>query len=587
MSKKNNSDLTNEEFKDLVDEKPYNKKNNKERMVIFGVLFALLIISLIVFIIIIFTGQKYNIEINYSIPQSFIQENFDKAFVSLSGDKNYNLSYTLEQEIKLMNIDRGNYQIQVSLQNQDGKKYYYKTKDLFLNEDTEMLFELSRNSIIYDPREEWINNDLLITLPEGYDLYLVYEYKNNNYELVRQSDENRIWFRNAKGRKMDFIFSVIKDDLLFDYSEPFIYQALSQPDPPRILSPEKEAIFPGNTVVFVWQGSHPDGVELSYDLKLFENGNERIIAENITEVLYEYDNLKADKKYTFELIAKDSANQKRSSTVVFYTGKGFIDDGTEKYESSYLFREGGQRGLLILEITEKSEPKEIDNINLNSNVTQVIRENNNLYILKENQGISIADIYDGKNIDIIRNININNSKEISIVEDHLFVRTTDDLISIYSLKDSRINPSFIGFAEQNQFAVRNPKLVTQQDKTEKNEEEISKTDNNESENIIVSQKNYEFVIISSEYPMRTRDGNNINITNFTLILATEEAKTRAQNRYSMLFETVRFIINMRRVEDFQTNKNIEDIKDTLKTAINEVLGYDSQRGVKEIILNVK
>ena len=167
--------------------------------------------------------------------------------------------------------------------------------------------KLSRNPIKYTIEYKWEGNDLYITLPTGYDQYLIYK-KNaaGIYEPFKTALQNVVLLGSVPEDGLDLKFAVVKDNKVFGFSNPYVFQKNVPPTQPTLLSPTENQLIEGEKVYFVWQTEDLDGDILTFDIYLKEEGQEeKLIASNVSNYFYEYNSLEPGKSYTLRVVAKD------------------------------------------------------------------------------------------------------------------------------------------------------------------------------------------------------------------------------------------------------------------------------------------
>jgi flagellar basal body-associated protein FliL len=105
----------NEEFQELVNEENYTKNNKKEKIILFSSIGIIVVFTLVMIILFTLFNKKYELTINYDIPESSVQENLNSVKVFLEGNDNYLYDFTLDQNIILENIKDGNYEVTLNI----------------------------------------------------------------------------------------------------------------------------------------------------------------------------------------------------------------------------------------------------------------------------------------------------------------------------------------------------------------------------------------------------------------------------------------------------------------------------------------
>ncbi|BBE31180.1 hypothetical protein OSSY52_13210 [Tepiditoga spiralis] len=540
------------EFNELLEN---NKTLNEEtaqknkKILIFSAAGILIGITLILILINIFSVKKYTLTVKYNLSKINVEESFNRVFINLEGKNKISTEFKLNEDIKLLNIPEGTYKVKFFITDDNNIKYYYTEKEVNLNENKSIELNPIKSTIKYDIKEEWLNKDLKITLPENFDKYLVYELKNGIYKKINESTKNVVWFRNLD-KNTSLKFSVIKNNYLYKYSDELKVNVNTKPNKPIILSPENgEAIKASSNFFFVWSCKDPNGDKLKYDLFLTTNGKEIQIAKDISSINFQYSNLKPGTDYTLKIIASDG-NLTNFSSINFRTLLS-----QKKY--TYMSKDNK---LLIYSVLDTKNPKLIKTINLSGKVRTISENNNYLYILREKSGISIIDFHSPINATLKKNLELMDIESLKVNTKFLFTKFKDGRISVYSLKNP-YKPEFLGFTEEKYYGTLNPKIT-----------------------YIKRDMNINVPIISSEYPIRIGLKNKVYVKNYTLVVGSEKAKSIINNNYTEVFENLRFIFSMYKTNDFTNKEKIPLIKNRLMNALNEMFKLDSSEGIKSIKL---
>ena len=126
-------------------------------------------------------------------------------------------------------------------------------------------------------------------------------------------------------------------------------------------------------------------------------------------------------------------------------------------EKVYLYSPSGRYGVTIYEVGDPNNPKEIANVQTTGNVTDVIQNNGYLYILRQDEGIDIADISNPENPVIKSKLDLKGANGIKMANGYLYLRFTDDKVSVYSIKENP-NPKFLGYTDIKFYGSENQKL---------------------------------------------------------------------------------------------------------------------------------
>ena len=540
------------EFNELLENnKTLNEETSQKnkKILIFSVAGALIGITIILILMNIFSIKKYSLSVTYNLPQTNVEESYNKVFINLEGKNKISTEFKLDEDIKLLNIPEGTYKLKFFIEDDKSIKYYYIEKEVNLNENKSLELTPIKNTIKYDIKTEWLNKDLKVTLPENFDKYLVFQLSNGTYKKINEVTKNTIWFRNVN-KDTSLKFSVIKNNYLYNYSKELKVTVNTKPDKPIILSPENgEAIKASSNFFFVWSCKDPDGDKLKYDLILSADGKEIQIAKDVSTINYQYKNLKPGTTYTLKVIANDGSLT-NSTSITFRT---LLSQKKYTYMSK-------NNKLLIYSVLDPKNPKLINSISLPGKISTISENNNYLYILREKSGISIIDFNSPLNATLKRNLELMDIEELKVNTKFLFTKFKDGRISVYSLK-TPYKPEFLGFTEEKYYGTLNPKIT-----------------------YIKRDMNINVPIISSEYPIRVGLKNKVYIKDYTLIVGSEKAKSIINNNYTEVFENLRFIFSMYKINDFMNKEKITAIKNNIIVALNEMFKFTSDEGVKSIKL---
>lgn len=553
-----NINETKMEYKDLTDstKETKNKKNinffnNKNMMLI--AIFLVLIVILIISISFFASNKKYTVKLNYNYIKSEVSENISEVKVELLGEKKDVTEYSLSDEISLTELKKGDYTVNVSLVNSDGDAYYYGSTKVFADSDKSVDIDLVKEEIIYDLKYRWVGNDVEVTLPENFDNYLIFKLSDGVFVPDGQSNSNKVWLRGIK-TKESFRFAVVKDKKIYEYSESLELIKNNSPTVPVILSPELNKTLPVDVPFYIiWECSDPDGDELKYDVIINDGTKEEKAASDITEKMFNYKGFEKNKVYTIKVVAKDTYGDKSESE---------ISVKSEIFVKTYQYVSAGNQGVIIKEVVSPQVSNDISSIKTGGKVTKNIKADNYLYILRDLQGITIADISDNKNPKIIKNIDLADVNDISINNDYMYLKQSDSRVSVYNI-NNRINPEFLGFSDVQYFGSENPKI-----------------------NIVTKEINIKIDIITSEYPVRIGLNDKVYVSGYSVVVGSTSSENYFKDNYYSVVENLKLIFSMYKKDDFKDKNKVELIKNKILNSLNEMMGKNEETGVKEIILNI-
>jgi len=549
------------EYEQLIEgSKEQKPRNNKERIIIISTIVAIIVVAAIIIISVMLLGRKYKLTINYSInKESNLTEPYSKIKVELNGLNTYESVFPVGTPIELK-VEEGSYELNVLAVDDNNIAYYYYTDPAFFIKDDMSLdnIKLSRNPIKYTIEYKWEGNDLYITLPTGYDQYLTYK-KNaaGIYEPFKTALQNVVLLGSVPEDGLDLKFAVVKDNKVFGFSNPYVFQKNVPPTQPTLLSPTENQLIEGEKVYFVWQTEDLDGDILTFDIYLKEEGQEeKLIASNVSNYFYEYNSLEPGKSYTLRVVAKDGKGGESTSQIMFTTK----EKATEKV---YLYSPSGRYGVTIYEVGDPNNPKEIANVQTTGNVTDVIQNNGYLYILRQDEGIDIADISNPENPVIKSKLDLKGANGIKMANGYLYLRFTDDKVSVYSIKENPNNPKFLGYTDIKFYGSEKPEIVYVEKPMDINVE-----------------------IIKGEYPIRINLNNRVYVTEFSLVVPNQDMQAKVEKSFSKVFDTLRVIFSTYSVDQFKKTGIEKEIENKLLVAINEILGTSKENGVKQVKLSI-
>jgi hypothetical protein len=428
-----------------------------------------------------------------------------------------------------------------------------------VNEDKTLSdINLEKLPLRYQIDYEWDDNDLYITLPQDYDQYLIYRRNSDGmYEPYRTSTQNTLILSSVPSEGLDLKFAVVKNNMVYNFSENYYFQKNSSPISPIILSPSENQQLSESSVYFVWQAEDPDRDSLVFDLYLTaDSGQERLIAENIDTYFYRFNSLEMGKNYTLRIVAKDQKGGESTSQIRFSTK-------VVPEEKVYLYSPSGEMGVTIYEVTDPSKPQEIATIDTPGNVTDVINHDNYLYILRYMDGLSIAEISNPNSPKLQENLNLEGINGIKIANGYLYARFENGQVSVYSIKDNPRNPEFLGYTDIKFYGALEPEI-----------------------RYIQTQQDLKVEIIKGEYPVRVNLNNRVFVTEYSLLVANAEMKETVENSFSQVFDTLRLIFSTYKPEDFRNNEKIAEIENKLLSALNELFKTNTTNGIKEVNLEI-
>ncbi|UYP00700.1 hypothetical protein OF820_03210 [Oceanotoga sp. DSM 15011] len=548
----NEDKKNNNEFEELVESSNYDKKN-KEKIIIFSSLGVILIFTVIIVFSVLFVNKKYNVNIQYTIKTSEFREPIEKIKVELLGEKTVEKEFSLSDNIKMENIEKGNYTINISAIGQNDLKFYYGSVDSFIDEDKNINLELDKSIIKYSIDTEWEETKAIITLPDGYDEYVVVEKDQDQYKIKDIISENK-YELNSDNKTHNIFFAAVKDKKVFDYSQEIIITKNNPPNSPNILYPEEGQNHSQKDIIFTWEASDPDKDLLTYDIYLSDGTTQKNIANGLNNNSFGYNSLELNKNYTLKVVAKDSQNAKSEQSIKFTT---------TKYEKSYLYSPSGKYGVTIYEVYDPKNPKEISNIKTSGNVTDTVLINTSLFILRINDGITIADVKNPETPIIKKNLELDEVDGLKATDKYAYIRFKDGRVSVYSIEKNPYDPKFLGFTDIKYYGSKNPEIKYIQ------------------KNIRI-----EVPIIQNEYALNYKFKNKIYIGSYILVVGSEEARTKINNNLTYVYDNLSLIFTNREIEDFKDYAKIDSIKSQLKNALNEFLKMSEDTGVKEVKLSI-
>lgn len=543
----------NQEFEELVNEENYTKNNKKERIILYSAIGIIVIFTLILIFIFTIFNKKYDLTVNYEIPSSNVQENIESVNVKLSGEKNYSFDFNLDQKILLEKIKSGNYNVVLSLNNQDSLVTYQGEKEVFLDDNKTINIELLKPTIKYSVDYSWIGNNLNLTLPEGYDEYLVYKKDGEKYFLLKNSNTNSFNIENMDSVN-DLKFAVVKNNQIFDYSNSYQIYNNTPPTKPVIKGISNGDILdPMNNINISFSSTDKENDEILYSVELKSNNNSKIIQNKSRNNSISLNNLDYQTNYTLSVISYDGNSE--SQTDINFKTRDFP-------AKTYLYSPSGKDGVTVYEVIDPRNPKEISTLKVGGTVKDVIKNGNYIYILRDSEGIDIADISNPSNPKIIKSIELDDIDKITVANMYLYIRFNDERVGVYSIKNVN-SPEFLGFTEIKYYGSENPEI-----------------------RYINTNQEFKSNIISSQYPIYSKD-EKILVDEYSIVVSTNNLKEFIDNNYSKVFDNLRLVFSMHNYSDFQTVKGMEQIKNQLKTAIKEMYNKDDGSDIKQIILNIK
>jgi len=549
------------EYEQLIEgSKEQKPRNNRERAIIISTIIAIVVVAIIITFSVIFLGKKYKVTINYSInKESNMTEPYSKIKVELKGLNVYESVFPIGTPIELK-VEEGTYELNVlAVDDNNIAYYYYSEPSLFIKDNMTLdNVKLNRNSIKFSIDYKWQGNDLYITLPSGYDQYLIYKKNNAGiYEPFKTSSQNVVLLSSLPSEGLELKFAVVKENKVFGFSNPYVFLKNVPPSQPIVLSPTENQQIEGERIYFVWQSEDLDNDELTFDIYLKEGfQEEKLIASNITNYFYEYNYLEPGKSYTLKIVAKDGKGGESTTQIRFSTKE-------EVTKKVYLYSPSGKYGVTIYEVGDPNNPKEISSIQTSGNVTDVIQNDNYLYILRLDEGIDIADISNPETPIIKSKLDLKGVNGIKMANGYLYLRFTGDKVSVYSIKEDPSHPKFLGYTDIKFYGSEKPEIV-----------------------YVEKQTDITVDIIKGEYPIRINLDNRVYVTEFSFVVADEEIKEKVEKSFAKVFDTLRIIFSTYSPEQFRKSGIEKELENKLLIAINELLGTTKENGVKQVKLSI-
>jgi flagellar basal body-associated protein FliL len=543
----------NQEFEELVNEENYTKNNKKEKIILFSSIGIIVVFTLVMIILFTLFNKKYELTINYDIPESSVQENLNSVNVILEGNDNYSFDFTLDQNVILENIKDGNYEVTLNILNDDSLIAYKGTEEVYLDDNKTIEIPLSKKTIKYSINYSWVGNSLNMEMPQGYDKYLVYKKDGDRYYKLASFDENTFTLDNLDAVN-EFKFSVVEDDEIFQYTDAYEIYNNNPPTEPMVSGLSSgETVDPLNTINLTFSSSDPENDDLLYSVTLENNGNAQNIQNRSRNTSVILDDLDYESNYTIIVTASDGNSESKTS----------IDFQTRQLpDKTFLFSPSGRDGVTIYEVVDPRNPTEINNIKVGGTVKDVVKDGNYIFILRDSEGINIANISDPMNPDMIKSIELDDIDKITIAKNFLYIRFNDERVGVYSLENLE-NPEFLGFTEIKYYGSENPEI-----------------------RYINTNQELESEIITTEYQIWAKD-QRITVEEYSIISTTSSMKQFFDNNYSKVFDNLRLVSSMHEYQDFKTVDEMEKIKEQLKTALTEMYGKDDGSEIKNINLKIK
>lgn len=543
----------NQEFEELVNEENYTKNNKKEKIILFSSIGIIVVFTLVMIILFTLFNKKYELTINYDIPESSVQENLNSVNVVLEGNDNYSFDFTLDQNVILENIKDGNYEVTLNILNDDSLIAYKGSKEVYLDDNKTIEIPLNKKTIKYSINYSWVGNSLNMEMPQGYDKYLVYKKDGDRYYKFASFDENTFTLDNLDAVN-EFKFSVVEDDEIFQYTDAYEIYNNTPPTEPMVSGLSSgETVDPLNTINLTFSSSDPENDDLLYSVTLENNGNAQNIQNRSRNTSVILDDLDYESNYTIIVTASDGNSESKTS----------IDFQTRQLpDKTFLFSPSGRDGVTIYEVVDPRNPTEINNIKVGGTVKDVVKDGNYIFILRDSEGINIANISDPMNPDMIKSIELDDIDKITIAKNFLYIRFNDERVGVYSLENLE-NPEFLGFTEIKYYGSENPEI-----------------------RYINTNQEFESEIITTEYQIWAKD-KRITVEEYSIISTTSSMKQFFDNNYSKVFDNLRLVSSMHELQDFKTVDEMEKIKEQLKTALMEMYGKEDGSEIKNIILKIK
>lgn len=543
----------NEEFQELVNEKNYTKNNRKEKIILFSAIGIIVIFTLLMIVLFSVFNKKYELIINYEIPQSSVQENLKSVKVNLDGNDGYSYDFTLDQKIILQNIKDGNYEVALNILNEDSLIVYTGKKEVYLDDNKTIEIPLSKKNIKYSINYTWVDNSLNMEMPQGYDKYLVYKKDGDRYYKFTSFDKNTFTLENLKPVNI-FKFSVVKNGEMFEYTEPYEIYRNSPPSEPLISGISNgETIDPLNVINLNFKSMDEEKDDILYSVSLEKNGILEEIQTKSKNTSIILEGLDYQNEYTITVTAFDGVSESKTS----------VDFKTKQLpDKTYLYSPSGKDGVTIYEVVDPRNPKEINNIKVGGIVKEVLKNGNYIYILRDSEGINIANISNPMNPKMIKSIELDEIDKITIAKDFLYIRFKDDRVGVYSVKNIE-NPEFLGFTEIKYYGSENPEIK-----------------------YINTNQEFKNEIISSDYQIWAKD-KRIIVEEYSIISTTSSMKKFFDDNYSKVFDNLRLISSMHEFQDFKNIDEMEKIKNQLKIALMEMYGKEDGSEIKSINLKIK
>jgi hypothetical protein len=233
-------------------------------------------------------------------------------------------------------------------------------------------------------------------------------------------------------------------------SEPVNSPPLAPSDP----SPADDATDQSTTVQLSWSCSDPDGDDLTYDVYFGTNSTPPLVQSNQSATTYDPGTLQTGTTYYWRIIADDGTDQTEGSVWSFSTvspgvhlvGTYTTDEWANAVyvDGNYAYVGDGLDGLLIVNITNPSNPTLVGSYNTPSSARDVHKVGNFAYIADSQSGLQIINVSNPVNPLLAGNYNTTRADGVFVVNDYVYLTDRwDEALMILDVS-SPSSPSLLG-----------------------------------------------------------------------------------------------------------------------------------------------
>jgi len=230
--------------------------------------------------------------------------------------------------------------------------------------------------------------------------------------------------------------------------------ANNAPNAPSNPSPANGATNQSTSVQLSWSCSDPDDDDLTYDIYFGTSSTPPLVQSNQSATTYNPGTLQINTTYYWKIIADDGTDQTEGSVWSFSTvtpgvhlvGTYNTDEWANAVyvDGNYAYVGDGLDGLLIVNITNPSNPTLVGSYNTPSSARDVHKLGNFAYIADSQSGLQIINVSNPVNPLLAGNFNTTRADGVFVINDYVYLTDRWDEAMMIIDVSTPSSPSLLG-----------------------------------------------------------------------------------------------------------------------------------------------